>query len=323
MQRLSELQTGLDHHGGMMSSRRYRLVPSPMTEALTVVDSLKHSVKDDSPRGSEASNFDGHIIPLKLALFNLSKFVREEEFAVEFMIRGGVRLLIELLERKVGGLSGNSLAVSTAGWCIYCCAADAGQYALQGVRGILEFESGWEDLSDDFINRVLSLLMTAAHPNVLRPTTAIVRKLIISSPQVDRARQRAHLKARGKGKGKEKEEPDPPTSPLMQYGFDKVFLRMEGMNDDGALGVMRVVVKRLEGTGDLELVAQRRALMINPSSELTKNSLGLINVCLRSAQQDNSPNYPGLAATVEALNVRKYVSVSLLNHALPVVLIRA
>jgi hypothetical protein len=51
-------------------------------------------------------------IPLKLALFNLSKYVNEEDFAVEFMLKGGVRTIMKLLEREEGGLSGNSLAVS-------------------------------------------------------------------------------------------------------------------------------------------------------------------------------------------------------------------
>ncbi|ORX39155.1 hypothetical protein BD324DRAFT_618673 [Kockovaella imperatae] len=254
-----------------------KLVPSPMTEALTVVNSLRLSAENMGPDGADASSPEKNNIPLKLALFNLSKYVREEEFSVEFMIRGGVKLLVQLLEQKDGGLTGNSLA-----------------YASQGVRGILEFESGWEDLTDEFINRVLHLLISGTQPNILRPTTAIVRKLIISSPQVDIARQRAHLRARSKGKGKEKETPEPPTSPLIQYGFDKVFLRMEGVEStDGAMGVFRVVVKRLEGTGDLELVAQ---------------SLGLVNVSLRSAQQDNSPNYPGLVDILEVLNVRKHVS---------------
>ena len=83
-----------------------------MTEALTVVNSLKYSSKNASLNDSTASLPDQAVIPLKLALFNLSKFIKEEEFAAEFMIRGGVKMLIELLERREGGLSGNSLAVT-------------------------------------------------------------------------------------------------------------------------------------------------------------------------------------------------------------------
>lgn len=51
-------------------------------------------------------------MPLKLALFNLQKYVKEEEFASEFLLRGGVRILVGLLEKTEGGLAGNSLAVS-------------------------------------------------------------------------------------------------------------------------------------------------------------------------------------------------------------------
>lgn len=50
-------------------------------------------------------------MPLKLALFNLQKYIKEEEFASEFQLRGGVRTLFRLLERNDGGMTGNSLAV--------------------------------------------------------------------------------------------------------------------------------------------------------------------------------------------------------------------
>lgn len=52
-------------------------------------------------------------LPLKLALFNLQKYIKEEDFAVEFMLKGGVGLLVELVENEEpkSALTGNSLAV--------------------------------------------------------------------------------------------------------------------------------------------------------------------------------------------------------------------
>lgn len=90
-----------------------RLVPSPSTEALSVVTSLK-AARSARRSTSTAHQPDEHsnIIPLKLALFNLQKYVREEEFSVEFMMRGGVSDLVDLLQREEAGLSGNTLAVS-------------------------------------------------------------------------------------------------------------------------------------------------------------------------------------------------------------------
>jgi hypothetical protein len=58
---------------------------------------------------------DRKSLSLKMALFNLQKFIKEGEFVVEFMLKGGLRLLIALLERTSGGLTGNSLAVSNMG----------------------------------------------------------------------------------------------------------------------------------------------------------------------------------------------------------------
>lgn len=53
------------------------------------------------------------ILPLKLALFNFQKFVGEEEFAAEFLLKGGMRTLIKILDLE-GGLTGNALAVRLA-----------------------------------------------------------------------------------------------------------------------------------------------------------------------------------------------------------------
>jgi hypothetical protein len=79
------------------------------------VQSLKAATTRQSLSDSTPTLLNAHAedtIPLKLALFNLSKYVREEDFAVEFMSRGGMGTLMRLLERKEGGLTGNSLAVS-------------------------------------------------------------------------------------------------------------------------------------------------------------------------------------------------------------------
>ncbi|WWC72975.1 uncharacterized protein I206_106939 [Kwoniella pini CBS 10737] len=268
-----------------------KLVPSAATEALVVITSLRSSAR----RGSLAdSNLDlptsSDGIPLKLALFNLQKYIKEEDFAVEFMLKGGMKMLVRLLERHEGGLGGNSLA-----------------YALQGIRGILEFESGWGELSDQFIDRMLNLVITASQPNVLKPATAIIRKLVISSPQLNaKDNNLAGLKmpvtpygqTKKDRKGKSKE-----VTQVNQYGFDRIYNRIkyvvgddDGTDHRGISGVelfFKVVVKRLEGTGDLELVAQ---------------SLGLINSCLRSGHQENSKQYPELVDLLERLSIRRYVS---------------
>jgi hypothetical protein len=147
------------------------------------------------------------------------------------------------------------------------------QYALQGIRGILEFEAGWTELSTTFIDRMLALLLTATQPNILRPATAIVRKLVISSPQLSgegSGIETPLAPLRGKGKGKAREGAAASAakgsrSPA-EFGFEKVFERMQvvGMavesdveGQDGAEKIFMMLAKRLEGRGDLELVAQR------------------------------------------------------------------
>lgn len=89
-----------------------RLVASPATEALSVVTSLR-AARNATLSTSTAHHPDEQFnaMPLKLALFNLQKYVREEEFSVEFMMRGGVSDLVNLLTREETALSGNTLAV--------------------------------------------------------------------------------------------------------------------------------------------------------------------------------------------------------------------
>ncbi len=127
-------------------------------------------------------------------------------------------------------------------------------------------QSGLGEVSDTLIDRLLLLLVTATQPNISRPATAIIRKLVIPSPHAaeENATQRtARDKANGKGK---KRASDPEGS--HRYGFNRIYGRMELLGSDelsgvkGAARAMAVVVKRLEGTGDLELVAETWASRI-------------------------------------------------------------
>ncbi|ODO06045.1 hypothetical protein L198_01274 [Cryptococcus wingfieldii CBS 7118] len=302
-----------------------KLCAAPTTEALIVVSSLKSAIRRDSVPESTSShtpspslsNLD--TIPLKLALFNLQKFVREEDFSFEFLLKGGMKILIRLLEQEETGLvTGNSLA-----------------YALQGIRGILEFESGWSELSDTFIRRLLSILLSATQPNILRPATAILRKLVISSPSpASASASAADLQSSLKpspgyflsgGSAKDRSKTNRNSKDNRQshgaaldskfYGFDRVYSlvkslplttthpgsgsgsgsgsREEGESIKNAEYFYKSLIKRLESTGDLELVAQ---------------SLGLINASLRSGHQEGSLQYYELVWILENLGIKKYVA---------------
>ncbi|ALO68970.1 hypothetical protein CNF00450 [Cryptococcus deneoformans JEC21] len=292
-----------------------KLCASPTTEALIVVASLKstrrRSLAESTPDTPPAED----VLPLKLALFNFQKFVSEEEFTAEFLLKGGMRTLVKILESE-NGLTGNTLA-----------------YALQGIRGVLEYESAWADLTDTFITRILLLLIYATQPNVLRPATAIIRKLVISrlsSSHHDNPPElliSASTKAPGlkpglgpgprhdviggKNRAKRKSRELTPAEKDQHhhykghslYGFDKLYILIKQLNivssgeDEGSVAnaeyLFKILVKRLEGTGDLELVAQ---------------SLGLINACLRSGNQEGSRQYNELVWILEKLGICRYVS---------------
>ena len=134
-------------------------------------------------------------------------------------------------------------------------------------------------MTDPFVDRVLTLLVSNSQTNVLRPATAIARKLIVASPHF--SGEVSNPKAPGskirnrKSKGKEKAMLGTPNSMALdqevitevinnRYGFEKMFTQMcmvgemlDGDEGSGGERFFRIIVKRLESTGDLELVAQR------------------------------------------------------------------
>lgn len=96
------------------------------------------------------------------------------------------------------------------------------------------------------------------------------------------------IKRKSKGKEKEKEKekgtpattssllmsPGPQEPAVNHYGFERIFVRMclvgdtlDGEEGSGGERFFRIIVKRLEGTGDLELVAQRYGTVLSLSTD--------------------------------------------------------
>jgi engulfment and cell motility protein 1 len=71
-------------------------VNAPRLEAIEIVDKLYS--KDQENRNNK----------LRMVLFNLAKFISEEQFANEFLKRDGLRAVVEVINSS----HGNPLAVS-------------------------------------------------------------------------------------------------------------------------------------------------------------------------------------------------------------------
>ncbi|CAI2177420.1 17101_t:CDS:10, partial [Funneliformis geosporum] len=124
-------------------NERLKLVSSPLIEAAEICEKL-------------GSNDDK---TLKLTTFSLQKYVKEVEFADEFLKRSGLNSLVEIINNS----SGNTLA-----------------YALTSMQNLMEHDHGWEDLGSDFINKVIKILVEKTLVNICRPATAIIIKLAIA-----------------------------------------------------------------------------------------------------------------------------------------------
>ncbi|CAG8526137.1 1084_t:CDS:2 [Racocetra fulgida] len=90
-------------------NEKLKLVSSPLIEAADICEKLGST--DDKT--------------LKLTTFSLQKYIKEVEFADEFLKKGGLKSLIEIINNS----SGNTLA-----------------YALTSMQNLMEHDHGWDDL---------------------------------------------------------------------------------------------------------------------------------------------------------------------------------
>ncbi len=126
----------------------FKLCSSPTIEAVDMVDKL--SSRDDRV--------------LKMATYTLQRLIRETPFTDEFVARGGVKELLNVIRNHS---SGNTLA-----------------YALTSCQNLMEgYEYGWEIIDNTFVAKVVGLLVAQERINVCRPATAILKKLVVSGPQ--------------------------------------------------------------------------------------------------------------------------------------------
>ncbi|KAF7770389.1 hypothetical protein Agabi119p4_6363 [Agaricus bisporus var. burnettii] len=189
-----------------------KLVKSPSRQAADTVEELQTREENDGK--------------LRMALFELQKFIREEQFVQEFLKYGGLHMLVN----HISVASRNSLA-----------------YALTSMQNLMDFDYGWGSLDDNFILRVVQILSSSQSPiNVCRPATVILKKLVEADP----------LSAPGTLASTSKGPPALPPGSVYRYGFQVVFNQMK--KERGLLGT---VVDRL-GSADTAM-AQYSMMLIN------------------------------------------------------------
>jgi len=133
-----------------------KLVKSPTIEARDIAEKLASVNLTESNKSPQNQD---HLKAIKLPLFSLKDYLREPEFSNEFQDRGGSRELLRLCKTSTG----NTLA-----------------YALSALKVMIDQSTAeqrrrWEPILAD---RLVSLVISNAPINVLRPTTAILQKFI-------------------------------------------------------------------------------------------------------------------------------------------------
>ncbi|KAF7356574.1 hypothetical protein MVEN_00991100 [Mycena venus] len=190
-----------------------KLVNAPSREARETAEKLR--LRDDATT-------------LKMTLFTLQKYIREEQFAQAFINSAGLSDLIDV----IFGAHGNTLA-----------------YALTAMQNLMELDYGWATLDDAFIFQVVQILSSPQSLiNVCRPATAILKKLVEADPMSAPGTQLAASSSRS-----------PPTLPagsVYRYGFSVVFEQMRKGH-----GFLETVISRL-GSADTAM-AQHSMMLIN------------------------------------------------------------
>ncbi|KAL7317107.1 hypothetical protein PS15m_003505 [Mucor circinelloides] len=97
---------------------------------------------------------------LKIATFSLQGYLKEKDFATEFLERGGLDSLCDIVNTS----SGNTLA-----------------YALNSFLSLMEHNTGWESLDDEFIAHIAHIVVTEQLATIARPAIAILLKLVCAN----------------------------------------------------------------------------------------------------------------------------------------------
>ncbi|KAG9313017.1 ELMO/CED-12 family-domain-containing protein [Chiua virens] len=164
---------------------------------------------------------------LRLSLFSLHKFIKEEKFAQEFLNRDGLQALVHVIYTE----HGNTLA-----------------YALTAVQNLMDLEYGWSTLNDEFIFKIVEILASPnSLINVCRPATAILKKLVEAGP----VNAPGPLLA-----SSSRSPPQLPPDSVYKFGFERVFEQMQR-----GKGALETVINRL-GSADTAM-ALNSLMLIN------------------------------------------------------------
>ncbi|KAJ7066643.1 ELMO/CED-12 family-domain-containing protein [Mycena amicta] len=189
-----------------------KLVNAPSREAMETAEKLR--LRDDPNT-------------LKMTLFTLQKYIREEQFAQSFINCSGLSDLIDV----IFGAHGNTLA-----------------YALTAMQNLMELDYGWSSLDDAFIFQVVQILSSPQSLiNVCRPATAILKKMVEADPMSAPGLQMA---------GSSRGTSTLPPGSVYRYGFAIVFEQMRK-----GRGFLETVISRL-GSADTGM-AQYSMMLIN------------------------------------------------------------
>jgi engulfment/cell motility protein 1 len=164
---------------------------------------------------------------LRLSLFSLQKYIKEEKFAQEFLNLDGLQALVHVIYTE----HGNTLA-----------------YALTAVQNLMDLEYGWSALNDEFIFKIVQILASPLSLiNVCRPATAILKKLVEADP----------MNAPGPvAASSSRSPPQLPPDSVYKFGFQCVFEQMQR-----GKGSLETVINRL-GSADTAM-ALNSLMLIN------------------------------------------------------------
>ncbi|KAG7530583.1 hypothetical protein FFLO_04946 [Filobasidium floriforme] len=228
----------------VMEGDDLKVIASPALEALDTISAMSYALQPLSPI-LPASPTRQTQPGLKLSLFKLHSYIKEEEFSHEFMLKGGMQLLVKLLSvtdetyqaEDASGVQEDN-KISRVDQAVSPLTGNMLAYALQSFSAILELHIGWETIGPQCIRRLVHIVATGKTHNVSRPATEALSQL------VGRVSETALLeKFTGKGKGRA----DDRQNDFRYLGIGPIFPAMRG-----APGFLQSVVKRID-TSDLEM----------------------------------------------------------------------
>ncbi|CAO3596362.1 unnamed protein product [Absidia cylindrospora] len=240
------------------------------------------------PTSGATSSKDDKV--LKMATFSLQKYLKEPDFAAEFLDRGGLESLCEIIKKA----SGNTLA-----------------YALNSFDSLMEHNIGWDSMAKDFVVDIAHIVVNETLVTIGRPATAILIKVVSAKDHSTSAMPTtAHIAPKVNGDNSNDTDLESKSKTTMEDtgGPTNTTSTLESEENKMIFGYPALQMAIDREPKFLPVLVQR---LLSQDYTLCLNSLDLLTAMLNAGTEEHQNELP---EKLEQLNTKKHIVRLMNNH---------